>query len=93
ISTNFLIIIFGLISLLFLYLVVLNFRIRQGWYGGNESEAREIINFALRNSDDIDFTDDGQSKSLFNEEDIAEICLDLEIPIPGFSVTHSVNQN
>ena len=93
ISINFLIIFFGLILILFLYLLVLNFRIRQGWYGGNESEAREIINFALKNSDDIDFTDNSQSKRLFNQEDIEEIFLELGIPIPGFSFTSSINQD
>lgn len=43
-----------------------NYRIRKGYYGTKEWEAREIIRFIIDNFDDIDFTEDG-SKTLFPE--------------------------
>ena len=45
-------------------------RIKKGFFGNNESEAREIINFILSNSDNIDFTDGGKRKSVFSKEEI-----------------------
>ena len=61
-----------------------DYRIRKGWYGTNETEAREIVKFILDNSDNIDFTDGGSTKSVINPEDIREIAIDLGIQLPGY---------
>ncbi|MDJ0578823.1 hypothetical protein [Crocosphaera sp.] len=60
-------------SLLYLNTLLVNFRIKKGFYGGNEFEAREMINFIEENSENIDFTDGNSPKKLFNEEDLKEI--------------------
>ncbi|MUI14133.1 hypothetical protein GJV26_16955 [Massilia dura] len=52
-----LLITFGLIILLLAKILVLTYRIRRGYFGGNKSEAREMINFLIANSDSIDFND------------------------------------
>lgn len=36
---------------------IVEFRIRKGWFGTNKYEAKVLINFLIKNSDDIDFTD------------------------------------
>lgn len=60
-------------SLLYLNTFLVNFRIKKGFYGGNEFEAREIIHFIEENSENIDFSDGNTPKKLFNEEDLKEI--------------------
>lgn len=52
---------------------LVQFRVNSGFYGQNESEAREIINFILSNSNDIDFTDGGKKKPIFSENNIEEV--------------------
>ncbi|WP_318506777.1 hypothetical protein [Photobacterium leiognathi] len=47
---------------------VLEYRIRNGFYGTNEYEAREIISFIDQNADDNDFGNGGDKK-LFQETD------------------------
>ena len=47
----------GVLGLLFLKEALLEYRIRNGYFGTNRSEARELIEFLVKNSDDIDFTD------------------------------------
>lgn len=37
--------------------LLIEFRIRKGLFGTNSTEARELINFIIQNSKDIDFTD------------------------------------
>lgn len=36
---------------------IVEFRIRKGWFGTNKYEAKALIDFLIKNSDDIDFTD------------------------------------
>lgn len=52
---------------------VISYRLRNGLFGKNESEAREIIHFILENRNDIDFTDGGNSKRIIDESDIKNI--------------------
>ncbi|MCI5163795.1 MAG: hypothetical protein D3917_17625 [Candidatus Electrothrix sp. AX5] len=47
----------GLISLLIAKEQLLEYRIRKGLFGTNRTEARTLIEFIIKNSDDIDFTD------------------------------------
>ena len=51
-----------------------NYRITKGYYGTNEQEAREIIRFIIKNSDDIDFTGGGP-KDLIPGQDIESFVL------------------
>ncbi|MDJ0601039.1 MAG: hypothetical protein QNJ37_19620 [Crocosphaera sp.] len=60
-------------SLLYLNTFLVKFRIKKGFYGGNEFEAREIINFIEENSENIDFGNGDSPKNLFNEEDLKEM--------------------
>lgn len=66
-----------LIICLMLFVIVLslakNYRIRKGFYGSSEREAREIIEFILENTNDVDFTDRGKPKRIFSIEDLEEI--------------------
>ena len=68
-------------SLLYLNTFLVNFRIKKGFYGGNEFEAREIINFIEENSEKIDFGDGDSPKQLFNEEDLKEIKEEIRIEL------------
>lgn len=71
------------VFLFYLNSFLVNFRIRKGFYGGNEFEAREIINFIEQNSDNIDFSDGDSPKKLFNEEDLKEIEKEIMIELNG----------
>ena len=53
-------------------------RIRNGWYGKNEFESREIIEFILSHANKDDFNDSGGLKKIiptpeFSEEERKEI--------------------
>ena len=47
----------GLISLLIIKEQLQEYRIRKGLFGTNRTEARALIEFIIKNSEDIDFTD------------------------------------
>jgi hypothetical protein len=65
---------FILIScLLMLYENILNYRIKKGYYGNNEREAREIISFILDNYIEIDFKDGGKRKNIFSIDDLEKV--------------------
>ncbi len=68
INFNWLAVIFPSVLLLALhadqYLVA--YRIRKGWYGRNEYEAREIIDFILSHAEKDDFNDEGGLKKLMD---------------------------
>jgi hypothetical protein len=49
----------AVLGLLFLKEAVLEYRIRNGSFGTTHTEARELIEFLVKNSEDIDFTDGG----------------------------------
>lgn len=54
----------ALVSLLFWILIkakelLVAYRIQKGLFGTNRTEARDLINFIVENSSDIDFTDSG----------------------------------
>lgn len=64
----------GILSIVCLLLLVLlinhkalDYRIRQGLYGTNEYEARELIHYILRNSDKEIFYDGGGQRQLFRQ--------------------------
>lgn len=70
---------YGLIVISFLVMLLLaiynssfDFRIGKGFYGNNEREAREIIMFILKESDNIDFTDNGKLKKIISDTDLDE---------------------
>jgi hypothetical protein len=46
-------------ALILLKELVIEYRIRHGFFGTSQSEAREMIRFLIENSTDIDFTDSG----------------------------------
>jgi hypothetical protein len=50
-----------------------SYRVRKGLFGRNASEAREVIEFILKNSDRIDFTDGGRPKPIISEADLEEL--------------------
>ncbi|MGB5684379.1 MAG: hypothetical protein WBM35_01105 [Candidatus Electrothrix sp.] len=50
-------ILLAVISLLIVKELVLEYRIRKGLFGTNRTEARALIEFIIKNSDDIDFND------------------------------------
>ncbi|WP_157969809.1 hypothetical protein [Pseudomonas huaxiensis] len=49
---------------------LIEYRIRNGWYGKNEFEACEIIRFALKHTDKNDFNDEGGLKRIIPLPDI-----------------------
>ncbi|MGX9726058.1 MAG: hypothetical protein ACTFAK_01685 [Candidatus Electronema sp. VV] len=56
------------------------YRIRKGLFGTNRAEARELIDFIIKNSDNLDFTDSNGNlrRALLPEEKDA-----VEEHIPG----------
>lgn len=67
-------------TIISIYIIVLTishlsfeYRVALGLFGNNEREAREIIQFLIQESENIDFTDGGKAKKILSEEDIIEI--------------------
>lgn len=61
------------LGLLALKEAVVEYRIRSGLFGTTRSEARELIDFIVKNSDDIDFTDsNGNLRKALLPEDVAK---------------------
>lgn len=77
--------------LLIIDLTLFKYRINQGWYGNNEAEAKEILKFILRNSDNIDFTDGSKLKAIISPEDIEEIREEYGVDIPALSSLTNTN--
>lgn len=92
-SIIFLFILFIFIIIISLELFIFNYRVNQGWYGSSESEAREIIDFIIKNSEDIDFTDGNRPKSIIKPEDIKQVVEELGIHIPGYPEPNIINRN
>ncbi|MBE4467420.1 hypothetical protein HJ014_22615 [Vibrio parahaemolyticus] len=73
---------FVLLFLAFLLLAVfvdqklMEFRVRKGWYGSNEVETRELIEFITLHSDKDDFNDGSGAKRIISnpEIDLATEC-------------------
>lgn len=63
--------------------LALDYRILKGWYGNNEREAREIIEFIVRESSNIDFRDGGKLKRILSDDDLEEIKSWGMQPVPG----------
>jgi hypothetical protein len=65
---------FILISLFFLGIQVdqklIEYRIKNGWYGNNEFETREIINFIISHANKDDFNDSGGLKKVIPEPEL-----------------------
>jgi hypothetical protein len=53
--------------------MIFEYRIRTGLYGKNEREAREIINFIIKEYQKIDFTDEGKRKPIISDSDLGEM--------------------
>ena len=62
---------------------LLAFRIRKGYYGKTEYEAREIIGFILKHSKRIDFTDGGNLKEIISKDDITTLEQYVEAALSG----------
>jgi hypothetical protein len=71
-SNWFVLFIFSLIAALRINQKVLEYRIRKGYYGSNEYEAREIIDFVLAHADKTDFIDGTGAKRLLPTAEIVE---------------------
>ncbi len=92
-SNIFLCVLLGSALLVFLESLIFNYRVNQGWYGSNELEAKEIIDFILKNSEDIDFTDGNSPKSIIKQEDIQQIGEELGIQIPGYPKPNAIDKS
>ncbi len=67
---------------------IFDYRLRHGFYGNNEREAREIIQFIIEESSNIDFTDGDKLKSIINNEDLKEIKHVVFKVRPGIVITN-----
>lgn len=76
-------VLFIVIIILLLGNLAFQYRIRQHWYGNNEREAREIIEFIIKESSNIDFRDGGKLKKILSDEDVEEIKSIVFRPVPG----------
>ncbi|MCI5158992.1 MAG: hypothetical protein D3906_11275 [Candidatus Electrothrix sp. AUS1_2] len=84
-QTNLSIILFLLLALPCLLIVkelLIAYRIKKGRFGTNRTEAKALIEFIIKNSDDIDFTDSNGNlrRALFPEAKPAS----TEQPLPAF---------
>jgi signal transduction histidine kinase len=72
----------ALLSLLIVKEVLIEYRIKKGIFGTNRTEARALIEFIIKNSDDIDFTDSNGSlrRALLPAAEPAS----TEQPLPAF---------
>tara|TARA_Y100000588_G_scaffold361778_1_gene422928 strand:- start:4624 stop:5364 length:741 start_codon:yes stop_codon:yes gene_type:complete len=61
-----------LISALMLDQYLITYRVRKGWYGRNEYESREIINYAIAHANKDDFNDEGGLKKLMDAPQLLE---------------------
>ena len=93
VSNIFLCILLGSVLLITLETLIFNYRINRGWYGSSESEAREIVDFIVKNSEDIDFTDGNSPKSIIKPEDIQQVVAELGIQIPGYPEPNAINKS
>ena len=65
---------FSILCLCILILIIIKeylieFRIKKGWFGTNKDEVKTLIKFLVKNSENIDFTDDdGHLKEVFFPE-------------------------
>ena len=55
--------------------LLLDFRIKNGFYGTNKYECKEILNFIWSESEDL--TDDGKKRKIIDPSDISEIMFDI----------------
>ncbi|ENH7109824.1 hypothetical protein ABWJ26_000227 [Vibrio fluvialis] len=62
----------ALLSALLLDKFLITLRIRRGWYGRNEYEAREIINYVSSHANKDDFNDDGGLKKLMDAPELVK---------------------
>ncbi|QXO19237.1 hypothetical protein [Vibrio ostreae] len=58
---------------------LITYRIRKGWYGRNEYEAREIIEYILSHADKDDFNNDGGLKKLMDEPKRTEYKVEKDV--------------
>jgi hypothetical protein len=71
------------IVLLYVSQITLDYRILKGFYGNNEREAREIIEFIVKESSGIDFTDHGKPKKILSDANLEEIKQEVIQTLPG----------
>ena len=72
----------ALLSLLIVKEVLIEYRIKKGIFGTNRTEARALIEFIIKNSEDIDFTDSNGNlrRALLPESKLNP----AEQPLPAF---------
>jgi len=63
---------------------LLRYRIRKGYYGTSEDEAREIIQFILEHAEDTDFTDGDGTKKLMPDPE-TELREEF-VPVGGLTI-------
>ena len=73
------------IVLFFIRQQVLDYRVLNRFYGNNEREARDIIEFIVKESSNIDFSDGGKPKKIMSDDDLEEIKQATTQPVPGFA--------
>ena len=67
------------ILILSVYKFIVDFRVKNGFYGNNEREAREIIQFILEESQNIDFNDNGKLKKIISDDDVKKVASSKEV--------------
>lgn len=73
---------FVTVILLGVHKFLFDYRVKSGYYGNNEREAREIIQFILQESEHIDFTDNGKLKKIVSDEELGEIAESIKSLLP-----------
>ncbi|MBD3337870.1 MAG: hypothetical protein GF353_02100 [Candidatus Lokiarchaeota archaeon] len=61
-----------LIAMLLIDILIFVYRLRNGLFPNNEYEAREIVEFILSETENIDFTDGEKMKSIISSADLKE---------------------
>jgi hypothetical protein len=80
----------GVVFVLLSHEALTSYRIRHGYYGSDEEDAREIIEFALRQIDNGGSGSDGTRRPLITSEDLSAIRKRVLTPqVPGGSTQPS----
>ncbi len=74
-----------IVLMLILDIISFLYRVKYRFYGTNEREAREIIEFIRRESENIDFTDGGNLKKIFGDQDLQEFQELVSKAAPGLA--------
>ena len=84
INVNFISLVLAVTTCLLLVgILTFQYRVTKRMYGNNEREAREIIDFIIRESKHIDFKDGGKLKKILSDDDLEELRQFGGLPAPG----------